>query len=409
MRFHRRLRIASQCALAVALAVGAAAQPVAAREWNSASAISFKYQPTVVPVTVPPWTLVSRTGAQCNSGTPQPIATDYASGFWLRGKHGGMAGNLPRVVQNSQVGTSNYVTADGTNVVTQYAGPRMAPGPANTCAITRFTVPAHQPAAASYTVTFLTIPSALGANGLGGGNGAAAFLVLNGVKVGPTINTAAPITTGSNHVQQTLTMSPGDTLDLALNPQGSPLGDITSTFFRIQGPEPIDPAPVALGSLPAVPTLGCSSGSVMPSVSLNTGTPQWYANRPSNAVNTAVTPTAHPLWDNVPGAAWIAPGGLPASYGTYKFITRVQVDACPSDPPAKLKLRFLSTSKSTVSVNGTMLPPYNGTTQAAGMTLYTHTFPVGTSGVQEVTFHVQSVPGPFTGNPALAANVLVTR
>lgn len=406
MRVHRKLRIVAQSALTLALV--AAAQPLAAREWHNQWALTPKsvYSNLLV---MSPWTLISRTGAQCNTGTPQPIATDYASGFYLKGKHGGMAGSLPRIVRNLAQAGGDYVAPDGTKVVLQYSGLRMAPGPANTCAITRFTVPAHQPAGASYTVTFQTLPSSFGPNSLGNGNGGAAFLVLNGVKVGATINTATPIINGNNNLIQTLTMSPGDTLDLALNPLGSPVDDITVMFFRIQGPEPIDPAPIALSSLPAVPTLGCSSGSVMPSVSLSTGTPQWYANQPSSAVNTAVTPTSHPLWDNVPGAAWIAPGGLPASNGTYKFTTRVQVDACPSDPPAKLKLRFLSTSKSTVSVNGTMLPTQNGTTQAAGMTLYTHTFPVGTSGVQEVTFHVQSIAGPFTGNPALAANVLVTR
>lgn len=408
MPFHQKFRIVGQSALALALM--AAAQPAAAREWNSASAFALKVQPTRVAVTMPPWTLISRTGAQCNTGAPLPLSTDYASGYYLIGKRGGMAGNLPRIVRNWQFASNNdYVAPDGTKVVVQYGGLRMAPGPSNTCAITRFTVPAHQPAGASYTVTFQTLPSSFGPNSLGNGNGGAAFLVLNGVKVGATINTATPIVNGNNNLIQTLTMSPGDTLDLALNPLGSPVDDITVMFFRIQGPDPIDPAPIALTSLPAVPTLGCSSGSVMPSVSLNTGTPQWYANRPSSAINTAVTPVSNPFWDNVPGAAWIAPGGLPASYGTYKFTTRVQVDACPSDPPAKLKLRFLSTSNSKVTVNGTMLPAQNGTTQAAWMTLYTHTFPVGTSGVQEVTFHVQSVPGSVTGDPALAANILVTR
>ena len=383
----------SAATLAIAAALVSAANPaLAAQTWSLANGVGGTATATTM---VAPWSAVWRSGANCNTGAPQPLTLQHTYGTAVGLLHAGLAVNQPHV--GKTFGTSDFTHADGG--VVPSGAINLHPGPGGECAIARFTVPASQPSGGAYTIA-TTFAGIYGNAQAGPGDGVRALVLVNGVPVGSPVMTSNP---GGGAVNAAVTLNPLDTVDVAVGMNGNYQSDTTLVSVTISGPDSRGPADNGGG----IPVLSCSNSAVNPAAAdLSTGVANWTVSGPSGSG--AAVSAGNVAWSAVPGAQWIGPAGAPQTAGTYTFQTRVRINPCPNGRPAQVSAAFRADNKATLSV-GTATINQAGTPNygflPASLSNGSYTFPAGTSGVQTITITVNNIGGP-TG---LSAKIGVTR
>lgn len=368
-----------------------------AASWDIADSLTGGPTATAV---ASPWSMVYLTGTSCNSGAPTTLTNQYTGGSQVGGKHGGIAVNQPLAWKNFS--SSTYAYGDGGSAP---AGAfALHPGPNNECSVARFTVPANQPTGGSYTIA-ATFKGSYANGGASPGDGTMAMVLKNGSMLGAAVDTANPGGGGNN---QTVSLSPGDTIDFAVHMKGFYQFDTTLVTAQITGP---DAVPTSGGggndSVGGIPVLNCSnSPNNPPMVDLSTGQPGWMLTTPSGSAG--IVPASNVSWSAVPGAQWVGPS-TPAAVGTYIYKTRVKINSCPRGRPAQIAVTYRADNTGTLFVNGAQAQTQAGTPNygflPASQTTRTVILPVGASGIQTIELRVQNTSGP-TG---LSANIQVTR
>jgi hypothetical protein len=211
-----------------------AMSPVQAASWTGSSALSGTNTATNVD---PNWSIVRRTGTPCNAGPSTLLTAQYTNGP-LGGKDGLISPDQPIVAKNLSGSTFN------SGVVVPPAWILMHPGPANECAILRFTVPSTQPATGMYNITakFLGAYPMPGVVPLQpgmatGGDGVKGYVVTNGTTVlGTPADTSVA---GGQTVSGSVSLAPGNTIDFAVHMKTWHNADSTLLDARIEGPNPV--------------------------------------------------------------------------------------------------------------------------------------------------------------------------
>lgn len=138
MKKHHLLGVAL-----VALAIAPAAQ--ASQTWKSDQSISGTSGSSTVNA---PWSILSRSGSNCDQGTPTALTTEFVNGSVspeLAGKGGA---TWPAVLKNVSSTTNVHGMIIPLNRIWMHPGG----GAAEACVMLRFTVPSNQPANRMYMI-----------------------------------------------------------------------------------------------------------------------------------------------------------------------------------------------------------------------------------------------------------------
>ena len=232
-----------------------------------------------------------------------------------------------------------------------------------------------------------------------------AMMLKNGVMLGAAVDTANPGGGGNN---QTVSLSPGDTIDFAVHMKGFYQFDTTLVTARITGPDAVvETGGGGASNGGGIPVLNCSnSPNNPPLVNLSTGQPGWTLTPPSGSAG--IVPASNVSWSVVPGAQWVGPS-TPATIGTYIYKTQVKINACPRGRPAQIAVTYRADNTGTLFVNGAQAQTQAGTPNygflPASLTTTTVVLPIGASGIQTIELRVQNTGG----STGLSANIQVTR